>query len=115
MKIVPLSVVVLCAGCVATPLGCLAGVWAPPEKGTLQADKLGEEKARQVLERVRGAWAAVQTISYSGVASADGDAAATTDGQRAEVVCQRAEAGGWKVHVRIEGAGADAVQIGQSI
>ncbi len=97
---------------VAAGLGLLGPAWqahaaeprenAPPKatEGKPVDAKPTDPKAQELLDRVRTAWKDVHTISYTGLASGDGEQGGA--GLRAEVVCQRAEAGGWKVWVRLQ-------------
>lgn len=99
--------VAACLLCVAPTFGQNGRTGAPANKPAQNADA----QARELLARVRDAWKEVHTISYTAVTSGESEA------QRAEVVCQRADAGGWKVAVHVSddtdapiaGAGYDGV------
>ncbi len=72
--------------------------WAQTAKPAASGQKSGkaaDASAQELLARVRSVWKEMQTVSYTAVTSGEGE------GQRAEVVCQRAEAGGWKVAVHV--------------
>jgi thiol-disulfide isomerase/thioredoxin len=56
-----------------------------------------DAKAEELLQRIRDAWKETRTLSYTGVVTGDEGAGA----QPAKIVCQRADAGGWKVAVHI--------------
>lgn len=92
------AVVAACAGGAVAQTGR-----APAKPGGKPVEKSAEKAARDdaqaqaLLARVRDAWKNVHTLSYTAVTTAEGDEAA----QQAAVVCQRAEAGGWKIAVQI--------------
>ncbi|HEX2837485.1 MAG TPA: TlpA disulfide reductase family protein [Phycisphaerales bacterium] len=93
---------------VAVLAACAGGVVAQTGRTTAKpsgkpADKSVEKSAKDhaqaqaLLARARDAWKNVHTLSYTAVTSAEGDEAA----QQATVVCERADAGGWKIAVQV--------------
>lgn len=70
---------------------------APAKPSGKAAEKAAKDdaQARDLLARVRDSWKGVHTLSYTAVTTGD------EVGQQATVVCQRAEAGGWKIAVQV--------------
>ncbi|MFO0830895.1 MAG: TlpA disulfide reductase family protein [Phycisphaerales bacterium] len=60
-----------------------------------EPQKKTDPKAAELLARATTAWKEVHTLSYAAVSTGEGVE------QRARVVCQRADAGGWKVAVHV--------------
>lgn len=89
-------VLAACAGGVVAQTGR-----APAKSGGKPVEKSAEKAAKDdaqaldLLARVRDSWKGVHTLSYTAVTTGD------ESDQQAAVVCQRAEAGGWKIAVQL--------------